>query len=247
MPRRNVLALTVALLAFSMPAGFASSGSRGPFTPVIARQKLSYIAVDLQGNQKVISEFIGEYLRSSDGSELATLGLPVGGSAALPGTIPTVLPQEGRLRLGRDGTTYKLDYKKRVATVVARQQLPILPHSYQNVKKEDILGHERVEGRNCLQLPVVTHGDQTGTAWRETKTDILMRLVSFFGSQEDQVRVVLERFDVSTKQEPDESFFAVPNQWTIIWPKELEPALSDPVSGGQPSSAPTVPKPTPQK
>lgn len=215
MARLSTLPLTFVLLAASVTIGAASDRSHGPFKPVVARQKLSYIAKDMQGTEKVLYEYVGEYLRSSDGSELATLGLPLQVSDP---TMPSAPPTEGRLRLARDGNTYKLDYKKKTATLVATQSQPFPSFGADKVKKEDIVGRETIDGRHCVGMIVYNHGDETGTAWRDLKYDILVRLVSFFGSKEDQVRVVLQRWDISTKQEPDESLFTLPAKWTVITP-----------------------------
>ena len=207
---RGVLLLAFCASTFWATIGGASEKFRGPFRPIVARQKLTYISEDPHGAKTVISEFTGSYLRSSDGSELATLGLVVNGKEAPP--------SEGRLRLAKDGASYKLDYMKHTATQVVAQATPLKPRSPDALKKEDIVGHETINGMHCIGVKVLDHGEETGTSWREPKNDVLVRLVSYFGSKEDHVRVVLERYDISMRQEPDESLFALTGKWTIIAP-----------------------------
>ena len=191
-------------LIFAVAAS-AAGKQHGAFKPVVAQQRITYIARDMSGGEKVLSIYEGQYLRMADGSELATLG------------PPNQKATEARLRLGSDGTTYKLDFKKKTATLVATEKLPLLPKAGKTGK-----AHEKIEGRVCDVQTVKSFGVETGTSYRETKHDLLVRLVSYFGSKEDQVKVVMERYNINTKTEPDASFFAIPGGWTVIAPKAAD-------------------------
>lgn len=197
-------------LIFALVAG-AASKQRGAFTPVVAQQRITYFARDMSGGEKVLSVYEGQYLRLADGSELATLG------------PPNAKATEARLRLASDGSTYKLDFIKKTATLVATEKVPLLPKAGKPGK-----AHEKIEGRVCDVQMVKSFGMETGTSFRETKHDLLVRLVSYFGSNADQVKVVMERYNINTKQEPDASFFAIPGGWTVIAPQVVKLGESAP-------------------
>ena len=235
------------LIAAAIAAPAASDKKpkpHGVFTPIIAKQRLTYSSEQLNGKERVLYVYEGSYLRASNGSEVATLGPVVNGRV----TAPT----EGRLRIARDGTTYKLDFKTKTATLVATEKTPLSPRVYSAMKEEspktkapkkdskkktaksdipdsleenigDFAGYENINGFKCGGTVLRDHGSQTGVAWREMKHDLLVRLDTIFGSNDDHVLVTLERFEVDMRQEPEATFFELPGGWTVIAPTAPQP------------------------
>ncbi len=242
--RRLAILLTAAAIALPA-ASDKKPKAQGSFTPVIAKQRLTYTSEQLDGKERMLSMMEGSYLRSMNGSELATLGPMVNGIVKAP--------TEGRLRIAREGTTYKLDYKAKTATLVAKEATPLSPHSYPQIKDErpvnkaarkgksgaaavsldenlgDFAGFETIQGLKCAGMVLRDHGTQTGTAWRDWKHDLLVRLETIFGSNDDHVLITLERFEIDIRQEPEATYFELPAKWTVI-----EPAAT---------AQPTTPKP----
>lgn len=254
--------LALILIAAAIAATGASDKKpkpHGAFTPIIAKQRLTYSSEQLNGKERVLSVYEGTYLRASNGSEVALLGPVVNGKVSAP--------TEGRLRIARDGATYKLDFKTKTATLVATEKTPLTPRTYTPMKEQggkskppkkapvakkpvveakgksnaknktvksdipdsleenigDFAGYETINGFKCAGMVLRDHGSQTGVAWREVKHDLMVRLETIFGSNDDHVLVTLERFEVDMKQEPEASFFELPGGWTVIAPTAAEP------------------------
>jgi len=189
---------TRSLAVFSMLFSLMSAGNaHGQWMPVIAKSAELTYQTSPDGTEVLTQEFRGEYFRSKDGSEVRTKQ-QAGATQGMK-----------YLRDARSGNDYVIDLEKRIATVIFKHSLPLLPRKDRNT--EDHQGLRTINELECLGLRIKLNGTYIpGVVWTSIENDLPIKQEVLL----PETREVRSLYEIRLV-EPDPSVFLIPIDFSV--------------------------------
>jgi len=173
------------------------------WTPVVANHRRSVSQVSDSGEEKVLTEEVGRFLRSSKGRQLVTTKAQGNASAGLSGLLTEL----------SDGSVWRIFFDRKIAVQqrVATGGNLQGPRRNPELENSKSIGEAVINGIPCKKFPVRGDGILSGYACRDVENDLLVR-VEFVAERGGlKYRTVREMLDIRLNVEPEEEDLAIPS------------------------------------